>query len=166
MSPYAVSAVEVASTLGTSVSRRTILTRWLDHHRSALRALGFQRGFQWLDGSFVEDKEPNDLDVVTFVFRPPTALQNAIFAALVSANGQVFDPQQVRAHYMLDAFFVDLNASPENIVSVSRYWFGLFSHRRADELWKGMLQVRLENALDDSIAAAALASVPFGGAVP
>jgi hypothetical protein len=71
MTPYVATAVEVVLTLGTTPRRRTILGRWLDH-RAALRGLGFQRGFQWLDGSFVEQKEPNDLDIVTFVFRPAT----------------------------------------------------------------------------------------------
>jgi hypothetical protein len=64
---------------------------------------------------------------------------------------------------MLDAFFIDLNASPESIVNVSRYFLGLFSHRRVDGLWKGMLQVRLENVADDAAAAAALAPAPTGG---
>jgi hypothetical protein len=165
MSPYVVSAVEVVSTLGATAKRQTILNHWLGH-RAALRALGFQRGFQWLDGSFVEDKDPNDLDVVTFLFRPPAALQHDKLAALMAANGQVFYRPQAKARYMLDAFFVDLDGSPERIVDFSRYLLGLFSHRRAGDLWKGMLQVRFENAADDLAAAAALASVPIGGAVP
>jgi hypothetical protein len=165
MSPYEASVVEIVSTLGTSARRKTILTHWLDH-RADLRAIGCQRGFQWLDGSFVENKDPNDLDVVTFVFRPLTAIDHAKFRAFLMANRHVLDPAQVKARYMLDAFFVDLNAFPESVVSVSRYWFGLFSHRRVDELWKGMLQVRLENAGDDSAARTILQSAPLGGAAP
>jgi hypothetical protein len=69
MTPYVVTAVEVVSTLATTAKRKAILERWLSF-RAALRGLGFQRGFQWLDGSFVEEKDPNDLDVITFVFRP------------------------------------------------------------------------------------------------
>jgi len=165
MTPYIVTAVEVVSTLGTSTKRRTILSHWLDH-RAALRALGFQRGFQWLDGSFIEDKEPNDLDVVTFLFRPVTMVQPARLAALVGANAQLFDPAQAKARYMLDAQFVDLDASPEIVVNLTRYWVGLFSHRRVDGLWKGMLQVRLENAADDAAAKASLVPTPIGGAGP
>jgi hypothetical protein len=142
MTPYVVTAVEVVLTLGTSPKRRTILAHWLDH-RAALRGLGFQRGFQWLDGSFVEEKEPNDLDIVTFLFRPATVLGHADLGGLIGANAHLFDRPQVKTSYMLDAFFIDLDASPEGIVNVSRYWLGLFSHRRADGLWKGMLQVRL-----------------------
>ena len=165
MTPYVVTAVEVVSTLGTTVKRKTILSRWLDH-RTALRGLGFQRGFQWLDGSFVEDKDPNDLDVVTFLFRPASVAQAADLAALMGANAQLFDRARVKAHYMLDAFFVDLNASPEGIVNVSRYFLGLFSHRRVDDVWKGMLQVRLENVADDIAAASLLGPAPAGGGVP
>jgi hypothetical protein len=165
MTPYVVTAVEVVSTLGTSPKRRTILSRWLNH-RAALRGLGFQRGFQWLDGSFVEEKEPNDLDIVTFIFRPATVQGHADLGALMGANAQLFDRPQVKTHYMLDAFFIDLDASSENIVNVSRYWLGLFSHRRVDGLWKGMLQVRLENVADDLAAAASLAPAPIGGRNP
>jgi hypothetical protein len=165
MSPYVASAVEIVSTFGTSAKRKKILAHWLDH-RADLRAVGFQQGFQWLDGSFVEDKDPNDLDVVTFVFRPPTAADDATFNAFLTANRHVIDPTQIKARYMLDVFFVDLNAFPESVVSVSRYWFGLFSHRRIDEIWKGMLQVRLEDVTDDLAARTILASAPLGGAVP
>ena len=69
MSPYVVSAFEVVSTFGGSNERAKILDGWL-RHREELRSLGFQRGFQWLNGGFVENKEPRDLDVVTFLFRP------------------------------------------------------------------------------------------------
>jgi hypothetical protein len=165
MTPYGVTAVEVVSTLGTSPKRRTILSHWLDH-RAALRGLGFRYGFQWLDGSFVEEKEPNDLDIVTFVFRPATVLGHADLGALIGANPQLFDRLQVKTRYMLDAFFIDLDASPESVVNVSRYWLGLFSHRRVDGLWKGMLQVRLENVADDLAAAASLAPAPIGGRNP
>jgi hypothetical protein len=165
MTPYVVTAVELVLTLGTSPKRRTILAQWLDH-RAALRRLGFQRGFQWLDGSFVEQKEPSDLDIVTFLFRPPTVNSPTELGALMGANAQLFDRAQVKTRYMLDAFFIDLNASPEAIVNVSRYLLGLFSHRRADGLWKGMLQVRLENVADDLAAAAPLAPAPIGGRNP
>ena len=69
LSPYAVTALEVVTTLGSSDPRKAILRGWLQH-RVALRAAGFDRGFQWLDGSFVENKDPRDLDVVGFLHRP------------------------------------------------------------------------------------------------
>lgn len=69
LSPYTVTAIEVVTTLGFTDEHRAILLGWL-RHRAALRAIGFDRGFQWLDGSFVEQKEPRDLDVVAFLYRP------------------------------------------------------------------------------------------------
>ncbi|WP_419720766.1 DUF6932 family protein [Phenylobacterium aquaticum] len=159
LSPYAVTALEVVTTLGSTGERRAILTGWLNH-RAALRAIGFDRGFQWLDGSFVEQKDPQDLDVVTFLYRPPGIVDPNQLAMLMRANLNLFGRGQVKAAYNLDFFAVDLNGSPEALVNVTRYWLGLFSHRRVDELWKGMLQVRLEDVADDLAAEAALALHP------
>lgn len=76
LSPYEVSATEVVATLGATQNRQDILRNWLAH-RGLLRDAGIQRGFQWLDGSFLEQKEPNDLDVVSFfiVLRMPLRLR-------------------------------------------------------------------------------------------
>ena len=54
-----------------SPARAAILRGFLDY-RAALHAAGIIVGFQWVDGSFVEnietleEREPNDMDVVTF----------------------------------------------------------------------------------------------------
>lgn len=55
MSPYNVTVLEISTTLGLTDDRKAIIRGWLEH-RAALRAIGFVRGFQWLDGSFVEQK--------------------------------------------------------------------------------------------------------------
>jgi hypothetical protein len=153
-------------TFGGSNERVSILDGWI-RHRAQLRSLGFQ-GFQWLNGSFLENKEPRDLDVVTFLSRPVRVTVEQL-SALLQANLALFDRVQLKQSYLLDAFFVDLNGSPETIVNVSRYYFGLFSHRREDELWKGMLQVSLDNPADDGAARAALGtatSAPAKGSLP
>lgn len=75
-------------------------------------------------------------------------------------NLHIFERRQVKTAYKLDFFPVDLDGRVETIVDVSRYYFGLFSHRRGDYLWKGMLQVRLEDAAGDSAALAALGPDP------
>ena len=87
MSPYFVTALEVVSSLGGTDNSRTILNHWL-RHRAELRALGFQRGFQWLDGSFVEEKEPNDLDVVTFIRRPSATADLTGLTTLIKSQSQ------------------------------------------------------------------------------
>jgi hypothetical protein len=38
----------------------------------------------------------------------------------------------------------------EKLVADVRYWFGVFSHRREDQLWKGLIQLPL--ASDDGEA--------------
>jgi hypothetical protein len=58
----------------------------------------------------------------------------------MQTNIGLFARPQVKATYSLDLFPVDLNGTPEALVSLTRYWLGLFSHRREDSLWKGMLQ--------------------------
>lgn len=159
MSPYVATALEVVSTFATSPERRNILRGWL-RHRADLRTIGFERGFQWLDGSFVEDKLPRDLDVVSFFYRPQGIQDPTQLLMAIRANGTLFVRNRVKAEYKLDAFPVDLDGSPEALVSSSRYFLGLFSHRRGDDVWKGMLQVRLEDPADDAAALAALGPAP------
>lgn len=129
-------------------------------HRSLLRHAGIVKGFQWLDGSFLEQKEPNDLDTVSFVYRPAGTIQNADWGAFLAENLPLFDRDQLKQNFRLDALFIDLHGHPETIVELARYYMGLFSHRRGDGLWKGMLKVRLENATDDANALAILGGTP------
>ena len=111
-----------------------------------------------MDGSFVENREPNDLDVVTFLYRPQGIGDPQSFKSHVEHNSDLFDPANVRSNFDLDLFAIDLDGPPENIVEMSRYFMNLFSHRRNDYLWKGMLTVRLEDPNDDLDALAALGS--------
>lgn len=150
---------EVATRFGGSETRRAIL-RGLLEYRAAVRAAGFVRGFQWLDGSFLEDVElvrrrpPADVDLVTFAQRPKN-YSDAEWREFVSLHASLFDPQEAKSRYRCDAYFVDLSLKPELLVSYTRYWFGLFSHQRATNLWKGMLEVPLDS--DDLVAQGMLA---------
>lgn len=148
MTPYEASPLEVVTRFATTVGRREILAHWLDHRR-LMRVLGVEVGFQWLDGSFVEDKEPNDLDIVTFFRRPLNAQSAPEIDQLIRANPEVFIRRRIRAVRRIDAMFVDLNGSSEGIIDATRYWCGLFSHRRVDDLWKGMVKVSLAVADED-----------------
>ena len=53
--------------------------------------------------------------------------------------------------FKCDVQFVDLDTQSENVVNLTRFWFGLFSHRRGG-LWKGLLQVPLAVTQDDADA--------------
>jgi len=159
MSPYVVTAQEVVARLGHTDERRAILRGWLEH-RAALRAVGFDRGLQWVDGSFVEVKIPGDIDVVGF-FHRPAALRTAVaLDNFMDGRPDLFDRSYVKPRYRVDYFPVDLNGRPETLVNLTRYWMGLFSHRRADGLWKGMLQVRVEDVADDAAALVTLGPAP------
>ena len=112
-----------------------------------------------LSGSFLEDIEsletraPKDVDLVTFCHRPTFASEDILWNSLIDANSQLFEPSLVKSQFNCDAYFVDLNTAPESIVNQSRYWFGLFSHRRGG-LWKGLLQIPLAVTQDDADASA------------
>ncbi|NUP86357.1 MAG: hypothetical protein HUU30_11475 [Burkholderiaceae bacterium] len=138
---------------------RCAILAGLFRYRAALRALGFTRGFQWLDGSFVEDVEaredrpPNDIDVVTFA-HPPDGMLKEQVQQLLDDHPDLFDHDRCKAGFHCDTSIVNLTTSPEWLVTQTRYWYGLFSHRRGDALWKGMLQLPLES--DDETATALL----------
>ena len=157
MSPYSASLVEIANKMCTSNERKAIM-RGLLEYRQQLATVGLQTGFQWLSGSFMEDIEtlesrpPKDIDLVTFVHRPAAVRADTDdWQAFV--NQPLLNPKQAKAAFRCDCHFVDLDVDPTSIVSQTRYWFGLFSHRR-DGLWKGMLQVPLVVSADDTDALA------------
>ncbi|WP_315837528.1 DUF6932 family protein [Bradyrhizobium prioriisuperbiae] len=148
LSPFQVSVLEIVHGLAFSEGRKTILRGWL-LHRKALRAIGFNDGFQWIDGSFVEKgKEPKDIDVVTFFRRPSNATTATALALHRQANRAIFSRAQVKAAFHVDFMPIDLQGTPEGLVGMTRYYTSLFSHRRDDFLWKGMLQVSMDGAED------------------
>jgi hypothetical protein len=164
MTPYIVTAEEVAIRFGTTENRRDILRKWLNF-RADLRTAGFVRGFQWIDGSFVENKEPQDIDVMSFTYSPTIPTDPAARAAWLALINPLFSRAPVKAKYKVDLFPIDLTGSPEILVDATRYYGALFSHRRGDNLWKGMLSVRLEDVADDQAALAAIAPPAVVGVV-
>lgn len=153
MSPYETSMASIVRRFATSAERIGILLG-LIQYRQALRDFGFSRGFQWIDGSFVEDIEqirgrpPKDIDVITFARRP--ALSPTEFRDKVQKHLGLFIPKDTRRQFKCDGYLVELDKEPAILVDDARYWFGLFSHQRATSLWKGMLRVDLES--DDVLA--------------
>lgn len=146
VSPYRSELVEFAQRYGESKERREILEGLLAY-RNALRAVGINSGFQWLDGSFVEDCEknrgrpPGDIDIITFSVRPTEHSGSASWRQFIRSRPDLFDPETSKKQYKCDAYFVDLSVHPIHLVAQTRYWFGLFSHQRDTYLWKGMIEV-------------------------
>jgi hypothetical protein len=144
-SPYRVALLDVVARFATSPQRRQILRGWLSY-RAALHGMGLTGGFQWLDGSFLEQVEmrenrsPKDMDVVTFLNVPegfaPSPRQIA-----------VLDNEAAKRAYRIDGYFVELNLPNDQLVRRSAYWYSLWSHRR-DHAWKGYLEADLNPAAD------------------
>ena len=165
LSPYEVTAFEVVERFGSTDNRREILRKWLEH-RAALRGIGLDRGFQWLDGSFVENKEPKDIDLVSFVYRPLAAVDETQWRAFMNANSGLLQRNRIKQVFNLDAFFLDMDGDAETLVLISRYFLQLFSHQRSTYLWKGMLQVRMDDIQDDAAALLLLSSGSPEGVQP
>ena len=149
ISPYIASLSDLVARFGDTDERRRLLMGLLDF-RAELHNAGLVRGFQWIDGSFVESIEdteyrsPRDIDVVTFLYIPNRYTQES----LVQAFPSLFDHDGVKEVYEIDSYFVPMNQTmPERLISRSIYWNSLFSHNRLD-FRKGYLQVDLASGQD------------------
>lgn len=148
-SPYDVSLTDLILRFATSNDRKRILDGLL-RFREALHAVGLTQGFQWIDGSFLENVEatearnPADIDVVTFYHLPASNSQETLF----SANPDLFDNIATKRDFHVDAYFIELGSmSPEDLTTRVAYWYSLWAHRR-DALWKGFLKIDLANVDD------------------
>ena len=155
-SPYIVDLAMVFDRFATSPERMAILDGLL-RFRADLHSAGIVSGFQWLDGSFLEQIEvlegraPKDMDVVTFFDLPRGQDQRS----LAQSHSALFDLKQVKESYAIDAYFTVLGQQTDQWqVSNIAYWYSMWSHRR-DGLWKGFVQVDL-NPEQDSDARAIL----------
>ena len=148
-SPYVVDLAVLFDRFTTSPERMAILDGLL-RFRADLHAAGITSGFQWLDGSFLEQVEalegrpPRDMDVVTF-FDLPQGLDQR---SLAQRHGTLFDQKHVKATYTMDAYFVVLGEPTVHwhVKSIA-YWYSMWSHRR-NQAWKGYLQIDLNPAHD------------------
>jgi hypothetical protein len=157
LSPYPCTTLDLCQRFSTSPERRAILGKFLDF-RERLRTEGLVNGFQWLDGSFLEDIEaresrpPQDLDVVTVYWSYDAAFQTGLVARFPEfANSRLS-----KATFSLDHYPFDAAYTPEVTVEQSRYWISLFSHNRLG-VWKGMLKIDLNTPTDDADARLELA---------
>jgi hypothetical protein len=144
-SPYKSDLLEFSTRFNTSPERTTLLLGLLDYRR-ALRTAGLNSGFQWLDGSFVEDVEslnnrpPSDIDVVTFCNLPQGMTQ----IDLVKSHPELFNNGLVKSTYKVDSYFVFLGSKLDKpIINKVSYWHSLWSHNR-NNLWKGFVEVDLD----------------------
>jgi hypothetical protein len=147
-SPYPTTMREFVARFGTSPDRCELLRHFLAYRR-ALWEVGLRGGFQWVNGSFVEDSErvrcrsPSDLDVVTFAPILSLSEDHAVIASCMKENVALFTHDSVKSAYRCDAYFVDTSLlSTERIVASAAYWCSLFGHDR-DKVWKGFVRIDL-----------------------
>ena len=144
-SPYEVDSVALVDHFATSKERCKILDGLL-RYRLALYDVGIVEGFQWLDGSFMQDIEtqelrpPNDIDVVTFLVIPKKFDEDEL--------KRLFIMEETKKEFFVDAYPFQLNQKYDSsaIKSIS-YWYSMWSHTR-DGIWKGFLQVNLDSSKD------------------
>ena len=147
-SPYEATLEEFVERFIINHDRAVLIQGFLDY-RAALHHEGITRGFQWVNGSFVENVEewqenahtPNDIDVITYYYPPGT--QNPNVAPL-------FWPPETKQRFHIDARGVQLGlALDEGTVGDIAYYYGLWSHRTRDQLWKGFVHIDLDPTEDN-----------------
>lgn len=164
-SPYCVPLSEVVEQFSSSSNRVAIIEGLLEYRR-ALHQLGLVSGFQWLDGSFMEDVEtqesrsPKDVDVVTYFGLPGGETQVTLFAKA----GMLFNNRHVKTTYLVDAYpsILGESVSARHVRQIS-YWYSMWSHRR-DGTWKGFIQVDLDPQ-EDVDARQILSLIQAGGVI-
>lgn len=148
-SPYRITLTDLVLRFATSVDRCRILDGLL-RYRKALHSAGLSKGFQWVDGSFLENVElirgrsPGDIDVVTFFELPSGTTE----FDLDREHPNLFDHAFVKATYFVDSYPQNLDTPPNELVWWSSYWYGVWSHQRDSLLWKGFLSIDLDIADD------------------
>lgn len=160
-SPYPVSLKDVVMRFATSAERRAILQGFLNF-RQILHHLGYTSGFQWLNGSFMENVEtienrtPRDIDVVTFMYDPKEI-------EIRDDEADLLDHDNLKKQFKVDAYFVGMDEiSKSELAEQAAYWYSVWSHRR-NQAWKGFLQIEL-NPIEDAEALGWLRQFDASGA--
>ena len=133
---------EFVTQFATTRDRVDLIEKFLDY-RDALHQAGISEGFQWINGSFVENIEqssrrrpPEDIDVVTFFFRDESAREG---------YEDLFDPDITKQNFDVDGYGIELGRPLAVVTAMDiGYFHGMWSHRRVDHVWKGFIQVDLD----------------------
>ena len=154
-SPYKVDVRRLVERFGHTDRRRALLRNFFAF-RGEVRDCGWYNGFQWLNGSFLEDvervgegREPGDIDVVSFLYdsevRDPDKARR-----LASAVGH----HDVKARLWVDSYVVNLDGPVELVLDAATYWQSIWGHRKGDRVEKGFVRVSMGD--DDGSALALL----------
>lgn len=160
LSPYFATTLELVQKYSTSNARIKILRNFISF-RERMAVHNIIHGFQWLDGSFLQNIErsdarpPNDLDLVTFY----KGLSDSDHKEILEGFQEFIYSDLSKNIYMLDHYGVDYGYDPDVTVEQTRYWLQLFSHRRVDMVWKGMVRIELNTPDIDTEALEYLNSI-------
>lgn len=149
-SPYKCDILEFCQHFATSADRVAILKGFVNF-RIKCYATYIRQGFQWVDGSFMENVElsqhrsPNDIDVVTFAF----GMNDYIVNSIKRHFPEFLDSTLSKPKYMVDHYLIVADYDPASTIEAVRYWNQLFGHNRIG-VWKGMVEIPLydDNAKD------------------
>jgi hypothetical protein len=153
MSPFPATTLQLCERFGHTKVRRTMLHGFLEF-RALLHELQLTKGFQWLDGCFLEDfehtkgKSPDCIQVVNFCVKPrpfPHRDKSDAYARLL-------DMPAIERKFHVAYRTVDLEWTPERLVNHTRFWWGQMSHTEETDIWKGLVQVPLNTPEDDAAA--------------
>lgn len=144
-SPYIADIQSVVARFATTSIRIEILKGFLSY-RQRFYDLGITEGFQWIDGSFcqdvenIENRDPGDIDVVTFYYIPQSNAE--LEQSFIDAFLNLLDSDFTKPLFKVDAYGMQLGTtfSPATIKQLS-YWYSMWSHRKSDNMWKGFVQV-------------------------
>ena len=142
-SPYKCEILEFCQRFATSWDRVKILKGFVRFRIQCCKTY-VRQGFQWIDGSFMENVEesqhrsPNDIDVVTFAF----GLNDYIANSIKNRFPEFLDSTLSKPKYMVDHYLIVADDDPLTIIESVRYWNQLFGHNRIG-VWKGMVEVPL-----------------------
>ena len=124
-SPFEATMTQVVERFALTPQRGGLIHNLIEY-REALYAAGITDGFQWIDGSSVEDVEtrprpgqpprPNDIDIVTFYHLPGQQTPETIELFNVSVTSQRFN---------VDGYGIQLglNLTANDVESIT-YWYG------------------------------------------
>jgi hypothetical protein len=148
-SPYIVDLITFVDVFSLSSDRIKLLDGFL-RFRESLQKIGLTSGFQWLNGSFLENIEllenrpPHDLDVVNFYNIPKGETQNSLFLK----NADLFNHDYLKGTFFIDGYFSALDGPVDaDKIKIITYWYSMWSHRR-NKLWKGFVQIDLDPSRD------------------
>lgn len=112
-SPYKCSIGEFCRKFAVSDEHINILKKYVEFRLECF-GTGIHNGFQWIDGSFVEDtqqresREPHDIDVVSFIYRAYINPNN-----IIKSFPEFINPKLSKNRYLVDHYIVVADLNPE-----------------------------------------------------